>query len=180
MPSLTVPSPIGALIVTERGGAIVALGWGGAPNGSRRSGAAADPSGGTPLLRDAAAQLAAYFAGRLTAFDLPLAPAGSDFQQRVWAAMQAIPYGETATYGALAARIGEATRAARGADPLPDGRPGGAARAVGAACGANPIPIVIPCHRVVAANGRGGYSGQGGLATKDALLALESRKTRLL
>lgn len=126
----------------------------------------------------AAAQLAAYFAGRLTVFDLPLAPAGSDFQQRVRAAMTAIPYGETATYGTLAARIEESTLAARIGES--GRRPGGAARAVGAACGANPIPVVIPCHRVVAANGRGGYSGHGGLATKDALLALESRKTRLL
>jgi len=104
----------------------------------------------------AADQLDAYFAGELTTFDLPLAPRGSEFQQRVWAALQAIPYGETVSYGELAERIGS---------------PGGA-RAVGLANGKNPIVIVIPCHRVVGSGGNlAGYGG--GLDRKKQLLDLE-------
>jgi len=104
----------------------------------------------------AADQLEAYFAGELTAFDLPLAPGGSQFQQRVWAALQEIPYGRTESYGELAERIGS---------------PGGA-RAVGLANGKNPIGIVIPCHRVVGSNGNlTGYGG--GLNRKRLLLDLE-------
>lgn len=159
MPEMTVDSPVGSLVIEERGGAVVAIRWGAA------RAQAATPllaQAATPLLREAAAQLGAYFAGTRTGFDLPLAPAGSAHQKRVWAAMSAIPYGETRTYGDLAKKTGSA------------------ARAVGGACGANPIPIVVPCHRVVAANGAGGYSGAGGLRTKSALLDLESRKARLL
>lgn len=104
----------------------------------------------------AADQLDAYFAGELTRFDLPLAPCGSDFQQRVWAALQEIPYGGTESYGELAERIGS---------------PGGA-RAVGLANGKNPIGIIIPCHRVVGADGSlTGYGG--GLERKKQLLDLE-------
>jgi methylated-DNA-[protein]-cysteine S-methyltransferase len=104
----------------------------------------------------AADQLDAYFAGQLTTFDLPLAPYGSEFQQRVWAALQEIPYGETESYGQLAERIGSS----------------GAARAVGLANGRNPIGIVIPCHRVVGSNGSlTGYGG--GLDRKRQLLDLE-------
>ena len=104
----------------------------------------------------AADQLDEYFAGTLTRFSLPLAPRGSEFQQRVWAALSEIPYGETETYGELAARIGS---------------PGGA-RAVGLANGKNPIGIVIPCHRVVGSNGNlTGYGG--GLDRKKQLLDLE-------
>ncbi len=116
-----------------------------------------DPRGRTADLFDAAAaQLDAYFAGELTRFDLPLAPRGSDFQQRVWAALQEIPYGQTESYGELAARIGS---------------PGGA-RAVGLANGRNPIGIVIPCHRVVGADGSlTGYGG--GVDRKKRLLDLE-------
>ena len=116
-----------------------------------------DPGGrqGEPFAA-AADQLDAYFAGELTTFDLPLAPQGSDFQQRVWAALREIPYGETESYGELAARIGS-----------PRG-----ARAVGLANGKNPIGIVIPCHRVVGANGTlTGYGG--GLDRKKQLLDLE-------
>ena len=97
----------------------------------------------------------AYFDGDPVDFDLPLNPAGSGFQRRVWKAMCDIPAGGTETYGRLAGRID------------------GIARAVGTACGKNPIPIIIPCHRVVAASGLGGYSGDGGLDTKVALLRLE-------
>jgi methylated-DNA-[protein]-cysteine S-methyltransferase len=104
----------------------------------------------------AADQLDAYFAGALTRFTLPLAPRGSQFQQRVWAALQDIPYGETESYGELADRIGSP----------------GAARAVGLANGKNPIGIVIPCHRVVGSNGNlTGYGG--GLDRKKQLLDLE-------
>jgi methylated-DNA-[protein]-cysteine S-methyltransferase len=142
---LTVPSPLGPLRIVEAAERLVALDW-----------SAAEIESETPLLREARHQLAAYFAGRLTTFDLPLAPAGSAFQQRVWAAMQAIPYGRTRTYGEMARELRSA------------------ARAVGGACGRNPLPIVIPCHRVVASGaGMGGYSGAGGLATKRFLLDLE-------
>lgn len=101
-------------------------------------------------------QLGAYFAGELSIFDLPLAPRGSEFQRRVWAALQDIPYGQTVSYGELAERVGS---------------PGGA-RAVGLANGRNPIGIVIPCHRVVGASGSlTGYGG--GLDRKKQLLDLE-------
>ena len=104
----------------------------------------------------AADQLDAYFAGELTTFDLPLAPRGSEFQQRVWAALQEIPYGQTESYGELAERIGS---------------PGGA-RAVGLANGKNPIGIIIPCHRVVGSDGSlTGYGG--GIDRKRQLLDLE-------
>lgn len=141
---LSMPSPVGMLTLTEKEGAIVSIGWG------ETAGA-----NGSPLLAETARQIEAYFAGELADFDLPLKPAGSAFEQRVWAAMQRIPFGKTQCYGELAAAIGSA------------------ARAVGGACGRNPIPIVIPCHRVLAKAGLGGYSGRGGLATKQTLLSLE-------
>jgi methylated-DNA-[protein]-cysteine S-methyltransferase len=144
MPSISMPSPVGQLTLQEEGGAIVAISWGNDALGN-----------GSPLLAETARQLEAYFAGELTYFDLPLAPSGSAFEQRVWAAMRAIPYGQTRSYGDLAAMISSAPRA------------------VGGACGKNPIPIVIPCHRVRAKTGLGGYSGEGGLETKQRLLALE-------
>ena len=106
--------------------------------------------------KSAADQLDAHFSGELTTFDLPLAPRGSKFQQRVWAGLQEIPYGQTESYGELAERIGSP----------------GAARAVGLANGRNPIGIVIPCHRVVGANGS--LTGYGaGLDRKRRLLDLE-------
>jgi methylated-DNA-[protein]-cysteine S-methyltransferase len=116
-----------------------------------------DPRGrGAEPFKAAADQLDAYFAGELTTFDLPIAPHGSQFQQRVWAALQEIPYGETESYGELAQRIGS---------------PGGA-RAVGLANGKNPIGIVIPCHRVVGSDGSlTGYGG--GVDRKRQLLDLE-------
>ena len=108
-------------------------------------------------------QLRAYFAGDLESFDLPLAPEGTAFQQRVWSELCTIPYGGTISYGELAKRIGNPK----------------ASRAVGLANGSNPIPIVIPCHRVIGANGKlTGYGG--GLAVKEKLLALEQRQIRLL
>ena len=104
-------------------------------------------------------QIDAYFAGGLTRFDLPLAPQGDAFQQAVWAQLLAIPYGETATYGEVAVAIGQ---------------PVAASRAVGVACGQNPLPVVIACHRVVGAGGALVGFG-GGLETKKHLLDLEFR-----
>jgi methylated-DNA-[protein]-cysteine S-methyltransferase len=138
-------SPFGPLTLTERDEAIVALDWGRLP----------ESDGPTARLRDAAEQLDEYFDGRLKRFDLEVMPRGTDFQVRVWRALQAIPYGETMTYGEIAQSLKSS------------------ARAVGVACGANPLPIIVPCHRVVAENGLGGFSGLGGIATKRRLLALE-------
>jgi methylated-DNA-[protein]-cysteine S-methyltransferase len=115
------------------------------------------------LLRETIRQLRAYFAGELESFDLRLAPEGTPFQIAVWKRLCEIPYGETISYGELARRLGNPN----------------ASRAVGLANGANPIPIVIPCHRVIGSNGKlTGYGG--GLPIKEKLLALERRQLRLL
>jgi methylated-DNA-[protein]-cysteine S-methyltransferase len=114
-------------------------------------------------LCDTIRQLQAYFGGELESFDLPLAPEGTPFQLGVWRRLCDIPYGETISYGELAGRIGNPK----------------ASRAVGLANGSNPIPIVIPCHRVIGSNGKlTGYGG--GLPIKEKLLALERRQLRLL
>lgn len=114
-------------------------------------------------LHDAIRQIRAYFAGKLEKFDLPLAPEGTPFQRAVWELLCEIPYGETISYGELARRIGNPK----------------ASRAVGLANGANPIAIVIPCHRVIGSNGKlTGYGG--GLPIKEKLLALERRQLTLL
>lgn len=145
-----IDSPVGGLRLTACGGVLTRLTWDDTP--ADVGGEAADVA----LLERAVAQLAAYFAGELTTFDLPLDPAGSPFQRRVWAGMTRIPFGRTRTYGDLAQDVG------------------GVARAVGQACSANPIPIIIPCHRVVAGGGRlGGFSGGQGTRSKRALLAHE-------
>ena len=147
MPQLSLHTPLGEVTISEDGGAIVALDWG---RGRDQE--------ATPLLRDACDQLQDYFDGKRMSFNLPLAPEGSDFQKRVWAALCAIPPGETRSYADIARTIGSAPRA------------------VGGANGANPIPLFIPCHRVIAANGSlGGYSGGDGPATKRYLLDHESR-----
>jgi methylated-DNA-[protein]-cysteine S-methyltransferase len=117
---------------------------------------------GTPF-KEATRQLEAYFKGKLQHFDLPLALDGTDFQLLVWRNLQKIPYGETVSYGQLAKRIGNPT----------------AARAVGLANGSNPIPIIIPCHRVIGSNGDLTGFG-GGLPIKKKLLALESRQLSFL
>ena len=115
------------------------------------------PRSSDPLLLEAAEQLHAYFAGERERFDLPMSLHGTEFQRRVWAAVASIPYGTSTTYGALAGELGRPT----------------ACRAVGAAHGRNPLPIVIPCHRVVGVSG--GLTGYGGgLERKRALLALEA------
>jgi methylated-DNA-[protein]-cysteine S-methyltransferase len=148
----TFDSPLGPLLLTEEGGALTALDW--ATHACAQTQPLTEP---TPLLRRACAALDRYFAGTLSVFDLPCAPKGTPFQRRVWAEMARIPYGATLTYGELAQRIGSS------------------ARAVGNACGANPLPIIVPCHRVLAARGGlGGYSGFGGAATKEWLLAHEA------
>ena len=110
----------------------------------------------SPLLKEARRQLERYFGRKLRRFELPLAARGTDFQARVWAMMREIPYGETATYGGMAMALGSGPRA------------------IGMACGRNPIPIIVPCHRVLASGGKeGGFSGGRGLPTKRQLLALE-------
>jgi len=111
---------------------------------------------------EAMRQLREYFAGRRSEFELPLAPEGTEFQRTVWNRLREIPYGETISYGELAKRVGNPK----------------ASRAVGAANGQNPIPIVIPCHRVIGSNGKLTGFG-GGLPVKEALLALEAKQGRL-
>lgn len=152
MPHLTFHTPLGELTVFEAAGAIVALDWG-------RGVAPGAEEPPTPLLRRAAAQLQDYFDGQRTTFDLPLNPQGSGFRCKVWDALRRIPPGETRSYLAIAREVGCRSP-----------------RAIGQANGANPIPIIIPCHRVLAADGSlGGYSGGEGAATKRHLLALEAR-----
>jgi methylated-DNA-[protein]-cysteine S-methyltransferase len=151
--SAPISTPLGHLLaVVDRAGALVALDfdartsrWRDLPPDERRA-------------RKVIAEVERYFAGELREFHLPLAPQGTPFQQRVWAELVRIPYGTTISYAALAQRIG---------DPK-------AVRAVGTANGANPIAIVVPCHRVIGADGTlTGYAG--GLDKKRALLELEAR-----
>ena len=149
-------SPIGDLRIVARSGAITAIEF-----SPFKASASGEPAGeqvdDDPLLVRAVDQLTAYFARELKEFDLPLAPRGSDFQQRVWQQLREIGYGETASYGAVALRLGMTSAASR---------------AVGLANGRNPIPVVIPCHRVIGANGTlTGYAG--GLERKQLLLSLE-------
>jgi len=142
-------SPVGRLALEAEGEALSAVRW--ADRGER-----ARVTRMPPILKQAKRQLERYFAGRLTTFDLRLAARGTDFQKRVWKMMSDIPYGETATYGGMAMALGSGPRA------------------VGMACGRNPLPIVVPCHRVLGSGGsEGGYSGGQGLKTKHKLLALE-------
>ena len=145
MAHLSMNSPLGPLTIFEEDGAIVALEWGRAEN--------PDP---TPLLEKARNQLNDYFDGSRRDFDLPLEPRGSPFQCAVWDRMRRIPFGQARSYGDIASQLGTAPRA------------------VGGACGRNPIPIIIPCHRVVGKGGSlTGYSGGDGIDAKRALLRLE-------
>jgi len=147
-----VPSLVGGLGVTVDGGDVVGVSFGAA--GPLAGAVATDPT-----LALAMAELAAYFAGERTDFTVPLRfVRGSAFERAVWAQIASIPYGQTRTYGQIAQAVGE---------------PGGA-QAVGAACGSNPIPVIVPCHRVVAAAGKLGGFG-GGLPRKRSLLQLEAR-----
>ena len=152
MPVLSLHSPLGPLTLHEEDNSLVALDW----RWTRDS----EETGLLTLARD---QLAAYFDGRRKSFALPLAPAGTGFQHRVWAALCDIPYGEVRSYGDLAQMLGSGPRA------------------IGMACARNPLPIFIPCHRVVGANGAlKGYSGGDGLVSKSFLLDLERGEHPLL
>jgi methylated-DNA-[protein]-cysteine S-methyltransferase len=149
MSILYVESPVGRLALEAEGEALTGVHW--ASEHERAAGAKA-----TPVLREAQRQLDRYFRRKLQRFDLPLGAHGTPFQKSVWAMMCAIPFGETATYGGMAMALGSG------------------ARAVGTACGRNPIPIIVPCHRVLGTGGKeGGFSGGQGLPTKRKLLALE-------
>jgi methylated-DNA-[protein]-cysteine S-methyltransferase len=148
MPSARLDTPIGAvgLVAGERGLRRVAF------DGER-----VQPEGDSPVLREAVRQLESYFAGELLEFDLPLDLGGTEFQRSCWLALATIPYGRTVSYGEQARRLGLGPASAR---------------AVGAANGQNPLPIVLPCHRVIGANGSLTGFG-GGLDTKRFLLELE-------
>ncbi len=144
MPSVSLDTQIGPLTIDSHAGEIWRLRWCDAPEGAQ-----------TPELSEARRQLAAYFDGKLTEFDLPLSVRGSDFQRDVCDAMLAIPFGETRTYGDLSADLGAP------------------AQAIGGACGGNPIPVIIPCHRILGTASLGGFSGLGGIETKVWLLRHE-------
>lgn len=144
---MVIQSPVGPLTLTAVGDALTGIAF-----GKRTAGQEAR----SPVLEQAARELAEYFAGERREFTVPLAPEGTEFQRKVWAALEEIPYGETVSYGDIAARIGKP----------------GAAIAVGQANSRNPIPIIIPCHRVIGANGKlVGYTG--GMHIKEMLLAVE-------
>lgn len=153
---LYLESPIGKLLIAGDTQVVRHIGF-------PKDGKPRDPKPGwvklsTGPVEEAARQLREYFSGKRTEFELPLAPEGTEFQRTVWRKLQEIPYGRTISYGELARWIGNPK----------------ASRAVGAANGQNPIPIVIPCHRVIGANGKLTGFG-GGLPIKEALLALEAR-----
>ena len=148
MPTCTIHTPIGPLCIREEDGAITAIAF--------TTEECSSPA--TPLLAEAVRQLNAYFDGTLTAFDLPLRPAGTAFRLRCWEALRAIPYGKTVSYGEQARRIGNPK----------------AVRAVGGANHHNPINIVIPCHRVVGADGS--LTGYGGGVDKKAWLLMHERR----
>jgi methylated-DNA-[protein]-cysteine S-methyltransferase len=151
MPQLSLHTPVGDITVFEEDGAIVSLDWGWVRQQENSA-----------VLDQARDQLQAYFDGALKTFDLPMAPAGSAYQRGVWQALCDIPYGETRTYLDITSVAG------------------GSPRSVGQANGRNPIPLIIPCHRVVAASHIGGFSGGEGLPTKRWLLSLENPYRTLL
>ena len=147
-------TPVGPVWVEAVDGAITRAGWG----TDRDSTDGPD----APLLAETIAELRAYFDGRLTRFTVPLNPGVTGLSARVLDAMLAIPLGETRTYGDLARDLNAP------------------AQAIGQACGGNPIPILIPCHRILSSTGLGGYSGAGGVETKVALLKLEGAASLLI
>jgi methylated-DNA-[protein]-cysteine S-methyltransferase len=150
----TIASPVGELMLTSDGEYVTGVWF--APHDNLPLDEWVDER--DAVLDDAARQLADYFAGERTDFDLPLRPTGTEFQLRVWEALRGIPYGETISYGELARRVGNPS----------------ASRAVGLANGRNPISIVVPCHRVIGADGSlTGYGG--GMDRKRLLLDLERR-----
>ena len=148
-------TPVGELLLAGDGNQLTRLGF---PTGTMRRRHDADWRADAGPFQRVIAQLDAYFAGELKRFSLPLAPAGTRFQCEVWAALRKIPYGQTRSYGELARLLGNPK----------------ASRAVGAANGQNPIPVIIPCHRVVGSSGHLTGFG-GGLATKQFLLQLEAQ-----
>jgi methylated-DNA-[protein]-cysteine S-methyltransferase len=149
-----IDSPVGRLLLAGDGRSLIQVGF---QSGPRPLQPAHGWTEDAAPFRTAIRQLGEYFAGERRGFDLPLAPRGTEFQRRVWRALTEIPYGKTISYGELARRIGNAS----------------ASRAVGLANGANPLPIIVPCHRVIGANGSLTGFG-GGLPIKRKLLALES------
>ena len=157
-----IQTPVGELTLIASNQALRAIIW--------ESGPVFDPAGldkgpaqpDQPILQRASEQLLAYFRGERQTFDLPLAPQGTEFQKSVWQALLTIPYGQTRSYGELAAQIGQPK----------------ASRAVGAANGRNPLSIVVPCHRVIGSSGKLTGFG-GGLEAKELLLKLESRQLSL-
>lgn len=155
-----IETPLGTMIAVARNGSIVALDF----EDAKYAPAIGEDwieDRAVPLLRNCAAQLAEYFDGERGRFDLPLAPRGTPFQQRIWQEISRVPFGETITYAELAARAGSP----------------GSARAAGSATGRNPLAIVVPCHRIVGASGAlTGYAG--GLARKARLLSLEGEPAR--
>ena len=149
MSILYVESPVGRLALEADGDTLTGVSW---TSDTER----APEEKATPVLKEAQRQLDRYFKRKLQRFDLPLGAHGTPFQKSVWTMMCAIPFGETATYGGMAMALGSGPRA------------------VGMACGRNPIPIIVPCHRVLGSGGKeGGFSGGQGLPTKRKLLALE-------
>ncbi len=159
--SATIPSPTGDLTLIASDAGLAAIQWQMyAPGKSRLQPSTENPA--HPVIAAATTQLNEYFAGTRTIFDLPLAPTGTEFQRAVWAQLLTIPYGETRSYADIARAIGRPT----------------ATRAVGAANGQNPLPIVAPCHRVIGSSGALTGFG-GGLPNKILLLDLESRVSRL-
>ena len=153
-----IDSPVGPIELESDGTALTELILCGHTSRNRHFGGDA-----SQLLDRAEQELAEYFAGTRTTFDVPLAPSGTDFQRRVWQELGTIPFGRTSTYGQIAARLGQPR----------------AARAVGGAVGANPLAVVIPCHRVLASDSRlTGFSGGDGMTTKTALLDLEGIEYR--
>ena len=161
----TIDSPVGPLLLAgdERGLLRVSFGTVSNGVGKRQRFPKADWKEDKASFKELIRQLKAYFAGELQEFDVPLRLEGTGFQLRVWHALQSIPYGETISYLELARRIGDTK----------------AVRAVGLANGSNPIPIIVPCHRVIGSDGSLVGFG-GGLETKQKLLALESKQLRLL
>ncbi|MDP2331866.1 MAG: methylated-DNA--[protein]-cysteine S-methyltransferase [Reyranella sp.] len=149
-----IESPVGRLALEADDDCVTGVRW--ASPGERATSSMTGAGKADPILKEATRQLDRYFGRKLRRFDLPLAAHGTDHQKRVWAMMRDIPFGETATYGGMAMALGSGPRA------------------VGMACGRNPLPIIVPCHRVLASGGKeGGYSGGRGLPTKRQLLALE-------
>lgn len=148
----SIMSPVGTLALYEDNEKLIVVEWGQPPQGTE-----------TALLKEAKNQLSAYFSGKLQKFDLPLDPDGTEHQKKVWKIMTEIPYGETLSYGDIADQIESSPRA------------------VGGACGKNPIPIIIPCHRVIGRDGKlTGFSGGEGVETKIQLLRMEQALTKSL